>query len=325
MSPVSNFFAASKVLIVAGKGGVGKSTVCASLGVAAAKHGCDVLLVEVEGYSGLGPLLGVGALSYEETLVESEILGKKSTGGKGQLRARQIMADSALFDYIDHSDMGAAVKRLTKTGAIEMVATAAPGIRDLLALGKIRQLEQIGDADLIIVDAPSAGHALTFLAAPAALAQSSPGGPIKEQADAVLAMLGDESRCRVMLVTTPEETPVNELVETAFSIEETVDVKLAPVVVNSLWPSIPGLVDALGVDQQGKKKVTTKKDKALMAAASYRLDRVAAQKTEVDRLQEELPLDQIGLPFLFTTDLDLDRIGELADHLVSVLENGELS
>jgi len=287
------------------------------LGVAAAKHGCDVLLVEVEGYSSLGPLLGTGPLSYDETLIDNQIVGVT-----GRLRARQIMADSALFDYIDNSDMGVAVRRLSKSGAIEVVATAAPGIRDLLALGKIRQLEQTGDAELIIVDAPSAGHALTFLAAPAALAQSSPGGPIKEQADAVLAMLGNEDRCRVMLVTTPEETPVNELVETAFSIEETVNVKLAPVVVNAVWPAIPGLVEALETKRPKTKQGDTKQNKALVSAARYRLDREAAQQGEMDRLDEELPLQQLRLPFLFTTDLGVGGIETLADHIVAEILNG---
>ncbi len=317
---------------MAGKGGVGKSTVGATIGVAAANSGYDVLVVELEGYSSLGALLSTDSLGYEETVVTSPALT-----GNGRLRARQIVADSALNEYLDASIVGPVARALGSTGAVEIVATAAPGIRDLLALGKIRQIEQAATADLVIVDAPASGHALTFLAAPAAIASSTSSGPLREQADLAIEMMADDKRCQVLLVTVPEETPISETVETAFSLEDTVDMKLGPIVVNGLWPEIPGLAEALDQatdastqssvgEEQTSKKQARKRQTAQAAAkqhqleaAAFRLQRQASQERQVRRLEVELPLPQIQLPFLFTTELSAEHLAELADHFTAAV------
>lgn len=302
----AEFFAASNVLIVAGKGGVGKTTVGASISIAAARTGCDVLLIELEGHSSLGSVLGVGALTYDEVAIPPDDLGLT-----GSLRARQLRPDDALGDYLDRAGLGPLTSRLTKSGAMEVVATAAPGIRDLLTLGKIRQLEQANAADLIVVDAPAAGHALTFLTAAAGLGRSTSSGPVKDQADLVLEMFGDDRRCQVVLVTLPEETPVNETIETAFSLEEDVGIKLGPVVVNGVWPEIDGLAEAMPTPAKRRSKA-----RALAAqAAQYRLTRVADQQAEMARLAEQLPLPQLHLPFLFHADFSPLELATLADAL----------
>jgi anion-transporting ArsA/GET3 family ATPase len=304
------WFAASKVLVVAGKGGVGKSTVGASVAVAAARGGADVLVVELEGHGGLAPLLGADRLSYDDTPID--VPGR---GATGRIRGRRIQPDDALADYLDRAGLGPLASRLTRSGAIEVVATAAPGIRDLLTLGKIRQLEQGGDADLIVVDAPATGHALTFLTAAAGLAASTSSGPVRDQADLVLEMFADDRRCQVALVTLPEETPVSETIETAFALEDEVGIKLAPLVVNGVWPEIEGLAAAAGRLAGEEPPEGTVRGRAL-AAARYRLARLDDQRAELDRLARELPLPQVELPFLFTTDLECDGLLPLADALV---------
>ena len=108
-------------------------------------------------------------------------------------------------------------------------------------LGKVKQLERDGAADLLVLDAPAAGHAITFLQAARGLLDAVRVGPINTQAREVLEMLNDPARCQVVLVTLPEETPVNELIETAYSLEDKVGVSLGPVVVNGLYPEIDGL------------------------------------------------------------------------------------
>ena len=124
---------------------MGKTTVGASLAIAATRNGSDVLLIELEGHSNLSSAFGIDELHYEE--LEIPVLGR----GSGRLRARQISPDDALADYLQNAGLGSVSKRLTRTGAMEVVSTAAPGIRDLLTLGKIRQLEQAEAADLILV------------------------------------------------------------------------------------------------------------------------------------------------------------------------------
>jgi len=256
--------------------------------------------VELEGHSNLGSPFGRDELPYEPIALE-----KASTAG-GQIHGCQIRPDRALQEYLDASGLSRISNRLARTGAIDVIATAAPGIRDLLALGKIRQLEQSDDFDLIVVDAPAAGHAVTFLQAPSGLAESVPSGPVRQQADAVLEMFGDESRCQVVLVTVPEEAPVTEAIETAFTLEDRVGLHLGPIVVNACWPAIDGLEGAVERrDPSGEAE----------RAAAFRLDRMASQAEELERLWAELPLTQIALPFLFTTALERHHLDELADTL----------
>ena len=236
MDPVQ-FFAASRLVIVAGKGGVGKTTVTATLARAASRHGLSTLIVEVEGKSGLSSMFGEAPFAYDEVVLAEADEGT----GVAEIRARTLTPDDALLEYLGDKGMNRLSKRLVNTGALDMVATAVPGIRDILVLGKVKQLERATAADLLILDAPAAGHAITFLQSARGLADAVRVGPINAQARDVLELLGDAERCQVMLVTLPEETPVNELVETAFNLEDRVGVSLGPVVVNGMYPSLPGL------------------------------------------------------------------------------------
>ena len=158
--------------------------------------------------------------------------------GAGQIvRRRHPLsgADSAaaLAEYLETHGLGRVAKRLATSGVIEVVATAAPGIDDIVVLGKIKQLEQSGDYDLIVVDGPAAGHAITFLMAPVNLLKLVRGGPIHSQATDVAAMLTDPERSQVILVTLPETTPVNEAIETAEALRKDGGLTLGPVVVNA--------------------------------------------------------------------------------------------
>jgi len=313
MEPAT-FFAASRVVIVAGKGGVGKTTVTAALARAASLEGRSALIVEVEGKAGLPAMFGAEDLGYaEDVLVEAD-----QQAGIGEVRARALTADEALLEYLQDNRMTRVAKRLVSTGVLDVLATAAPGIRDILVLGKVKQLENDGVADLIVLDAPAAGHAVTFLRSARALQDSVRVGPINNQARDVLALLEDAARCQVMLVTLPEETPVNELVETAYSLEEEVGVALGPVIVNGLYPQTVGLdTPAAAATQMAGAQVEPTTIEALDAAADFRRHRMALQAEQLDRLSEQLPLPQLQLPFLFTADLDPDDLDGLAHRLIA--------
>ncbi len=195
---------------------------------------------------------------------------------------------------------------------IDVIGTAAPGIDDLVVLGKIKQLERSGQWDLIVVDGPAAGHAITFLTAAPGLLDAVRSGPVRDQATEVQAMLGDPERCQVVLVTLPETTPVNELIETSFAIEERVGVRLAPVVVNQV-DAATDLPDPTEVSF-GRARVQT--DDAV-AAAVFRRERVAAQQAELDRLRTDLPIRQLHLAARPTADLTTDDIRVLAAGLTT--------
>jgi anion-transporting ArsA/GET3 family ATPase len=305
----AQFFAASRVLIVAGKGGVGKSTVSAAVARCAALAGLSTLIVEIEGKSGLAGLFGQPTFGYEEVVLSA---GGGPTGS-ADVRARALTPDDALLEYLADHGLSRVSRRLLSAGALDMVSTAAPGIRDILVLGKVKQIERNGEADLVVLDAPAAGHAISFLRSARGLVDAVRSGPVRTQAADVLEMLTDPARCQVMLVTLPEETPVNELIDTAFSLEDEVGVSLGPVVVNGLYPTRPGLdLDPDAAAAAAGAPLGPGQAAELSAAAAFRAARTTLQDEQVARLASALPLPQLRLPFLFSTDLGPSDVDALA-------------
>ncbi len=282
---------------MAGKGGVGKTTVGATAALAAAREGAKVHLVELEGQSHLGALFGFGQLEFEPKLLHS-------TSAGGSIWGRRITPDEALLDYLGAHGLDRITGRLSTTGIIDVITTAAVGLRDLMALGKIRQISNRGDADLVVVDGPAAGHAISFLRTPAGLARASLGGPVHSQAESALEFLADESRCRVQLVCVPAVTPVTECIDTAYSLEDEVGVALAPVVINQTEKVLSGLVSA---------SKEAKLPQPASAVVGRRVASARIQRSQISRLAEGLPLRQIHLPRLYQASLNHQSIGRLAD------------
>ena len=277
----------------------------------AAMAGLTCLIVEVEGKSGLAAAFGSSeTLTYEEVELSPGI------------RARTLTPDEALVEYLEDRGMRRLSRRLLSSGAVDVVATAAPGIKDILVLGKVKQLERTAADDLIIVDAPAAGHAVTFLASAAGLLDAVRVGPIRAQATEVLDLLGDPERCQVLLVTLPEETPVNEVVETAYKLEDRVGVRLAPVVVNGVYPAVAGLdTDPRDAAGPSGTHLLAGEAEALAEAAAFRLGRIELQAEQVDRLARSLPLSQLHLPFLFTTEVGPAEVDLLAATLARAVKD----
>ena len=275
---------ASRVTVVAGKGGVGKTTVTAVLARAAAAAGQRTLVVELDGKPVLRSLVG-------------------------ELPCEQISAPAALEEYLRDHGFGRVARRLSASGVIDVVATAAPGIDDIVVLGKIKQLERCGEWDVIVVDGPAAGHAITFLTSAAGLLDAVRGGPVRTQAADVVELLHDPARCQVVLVTVPETTPVNEVVQTAYALEDRVGVRLGPVIVNS----VDGLLDAGEVPDPERIDLTgVPGGELLVRAATFRRARRRMQDDEIERLGIELALEQWHLPLLPVAGLGPDDIDLLA-------------
>lgn len=314
MEPTA-FLRQSRVLVVAGKGGVGKTTVTAALARLAADEGLKVLVVALDDSGALPHLLGSEAgFSYEEAVVYEK--------GRGQVSARVVTPDDALVEYLMDHGLRRVAKRLTSTGVLDVVATAIPGIREILVLGKVKQIERSGEFDLVLLDAPATGHAVRFLTSARGLLDAARGGPLRTQAAEVLEMLHDPERCQVLLVTVPEETPVNELIETAYRFEDEVGVLLGPVVVNSYYEQIPGLdSDLAAALKVGGAEAVGRKEQALARAASFRLGRQELQGAQLERLSSELPLPELVLPHLFVPELGPEEVGQLSTALGSAIRS----
>ena len=258
-------------------------------------------------------MFGVEPQGYDEVIAVHE--ADTDTGRIGQIALRSITPDGALIEWLSTHGFNRIVTRMASSGILEVVATATPGIKDLLVLGRIKALEQEGAADLIVVDAPAAGHALGFLRSPTGVRDAARTGTIHRQAVEVLELIGDPDRCQVVLVTIPEETPVNELIETSFAIEDETGVRLGPVIVNAVLPAIAGLdadLDPLDVSDRERA--------ALATAATFRSDRAALQDEQLARLADRLPLDQIQLPQLFGPGVGPDEIDQLTTRLLAEID-----
>ena len=250
-----HFFTAQRVLIVAGKGGVGKSAVAGSLALLAAQSGLKTLLV-----------------SFDAETIE--------VPAHERLEKVVVTPGKALTDYLASKGMGLISRQLAKSGIVELVATTAPGLDDLLVLGRIKAFEKELRADVIIVDGPAAGHAIDLVRAPLQLKRALATGPIAQQADEVLAMLADGNRCRVLMVTTPAMTPVQETVEAATELRDDVEIVLAPVVVNKCEQNIP-TINTSGMSEE------------LVDAYAYATQRMQAQQAAITTLQTSLELPQL--------------------------------
>jgi anion-transporting ArsA/GET3 family ATPase len=178
----------------------------------------------------------------------------------------------------------------------------------------------------VIVDAPAAGHAISFLMSARGLLDAVRVGPIRKQAQDVVSLLSDPTRCQVMLVTLAEETPVSEVVDTAFAIEDRAGVALGPVVVNGCFTPLPVGVSAdpgaIRADAQAANRfVSPREAEDLAHAAAFLEERHALQQAQIQRLNELLPLPRIELPFVFDPDITRRQLDTLADAFAHGIEH----
>ena len=205
------FFPGIRLHVVTGKGGTGKTTVAAALAVALSRGGRRVLVAEVEGRQGLAPLFGKGPLPAAETQVTT-------TEGGGSVSVLPVDPEKALIEYLDlFYHLGRAGKVLQRMGAVDFVTTIAPGLRDVLLIGKVKEAvaRRAGSGryyDAVVLDAPPTGRIVRFLGATDEVAQIAKVGPIRAQSESVMALLrGDETA--IHLVTLLEEMPVQETID----------------------------------------------------------------------------------------------------------------
>jgi anion-transporting ArsA/GET3 family ATPase len=327
LDPVS-FFSQARAFIVTGKGGVGKTTLSGAMANLAARHGLRALVVQVGATGDRHEPAFVSRLFGRDDVLEYDEVLLRSGPGGGEVVVRALRPDNALVEYLHFHGMRRLSRRLVSSGALDVVATAVPGMPDMLVLGKVKQMERAAAAglpdaaDVIVVDAPAAGHVVRFLQSPRGLLDAAGGGPVRAQAEEVVNMLSDPARCQVVLVTTPEETPVIETIETASLLEDRVGVKLCTVTVNGRYPVLdllspmaPGELSELAA--QAGVDLADEVSESLVAASELRRQRQEAQAAQVARLASELPLPQLELPFCFSAELGPEQLEVLTDALAA--------
>ncbi|MEO8602634.1 MAG: ArsA-related P-loop ATPase [bacterium] len=304
-----------RLLVVVGKGGVGKTTVACAMALEAARRGKTVLLCEVDGVARAPQLLQV----------DPGPLGQAVPTPAGPW-LMAVEGKAALAEYLG---MIVPVKRLLqavfKSQLYQYFVAAAPGLKELMTIGKIwyeaeRSAER-GDGrrwDCVIVDAPATGHGLQYLRMPAAARDTFEIGLVHREAQRIVDLLTDPKRTAVNLVTTAEEMPVNETVAMYRALRDDLAMPTGLLFVNRLHPGGLAAADAAKLEQAAKGQRDKKARLVLEAVAARARAEIGWAELNARhraRLVAEVPLPTIELPFLFTEEFGAAELDVLREQL----------
>lgn len=308
--------ARARLHVVTGKGGTGKTTVAVALALALASRGRKVLVVEVEGRQALAQLFDVPALPYEERKL-------LTVPGNGSLWGLAIDAEQAMIEYLDlFYGLKRSARGLKKMGAVDFVTTLAPGLRDVLLTGKVKESTTRTDSDghhtydAVVLDAPPTGRITKFLDATKEVANLTKFGPINRQSEGVIQLLHGPQTA-VHLVTLLEEMPVQETLDAAIELRKA-GFELGAVIVNRVR-AVPVPDRKLDPKVLAAGLRTANLPTALAAGlvqevADY-ADRLDIQAENAARL-DELDLPRVELPDL-NPPVDRGELNELAERFLS--------
>ncbi len=305
-----------RVVILSGKGGVGKSVVGAALALAAHRRGKRVLLVEVDA-----------------PLEAARVLGRRSSDGRPTqvlpgLFSVNLRPQAALDEYVHRVvKLEMLARRIIESPIYERFLAAAPGLKELMLLGKVMMLEAESTRfsgrpawDLIVVDAPATGHGLAFLKVPLVASSAIPVGPVGANARRVLALVQDPRRTALVVVAVPEEMAVVEAQQFQKSAREELSVEPSAFVLNACH-------ERRFSDQEEAEllRLTAAQARGTFAGGLSLEDGLRAARRQIRRrkltsfyrrrLERSLEIPLVSLPFLFREQLGIDDLRLLAERL----------
>ena len=299
-----------KLVVVTGKGGVGKTTVAAALGLLAARRGRRTVVCEVAQQERLAALFGVGDVGHSEVELAPGLFSVS------------VQPERAMHEWLRHQlKSGALAGLLGGSRLFSYLTAAAPGVTELVTMGKVWDLAQpsrrTGGStfDTVVMDAPATGHGLALLSAPRTYANIARVGPIARQAKAIDAFLRDGAATGLVAVALPEEMPVNETLDLERRLDEQLDLEVDQAVLNGL---LPQRFKASELRRLRELEDSTPVGGAVRAALAEH-DWARGQREQLGRLRAEVRAPVAELPYLFEPDLGRAELELLADRLGEAL------
>ncbi len=302
-------FLEKKLLFVTGKGGVGKSTVAIALGIRAALEGRRTIVCEVASSENASRIFHQAAVGFKEVELAND------------LWAISIDPEDAMKEYVLLQLKVKAMRDLLfRSRIFTYFAAATPGLNELVTIGKIWELAQLDRKvkhgrkyDLVIVDAPATGHGISFLQTPRTFANIARVGPVHSQAEQLEAMVTDSEQTGSIVVSLPEEMPVNETARLESELVGDIGMTVDRVIMNALYPDrfpagTSGAIDRLAVSEDPEVRAAGR-------AALSQTRRVAAQTEQFERLKKMVSAPISTLPFIFRPEIDLHAARQLAEVL----------
>ena len=296
-----------RLVIVTGKGGVGKSTIALALGFAAAAAGKRTIVCEVAAQENLSRIFHHSHVGFQEVEVAEN------------LWAISIDPDESMREYVllqlRVRPMG---DLLFRSRVFSYLTAATPGLRELVTVGKMWELAQprrkVKEGrvyDLVIVDAPPTGHGVGFLQTPRTFANIARVGPIAAQAQALDSFITNRRKTAVAIVALPEEMPVNETAALERDLTSKVGMTVERIYMNGLYPRRFNLAEEERIATAAA--ATEGAERAACLAALSESRRAAAQGQQLTRLEQLVDAPVHRLPYLFEPEIGVEHVRKLAE------------
>jgi hypothetical protein len=291
-----------RLVVVTGKGGVGKTTVAAALGLLMARRGRRTVVCEVAQQERLAGLFGVHDVGHEEPELAPGLF------------ALSVQPERAMHEWLRYQlHSGALAGLLGHSRLFHYLTAAAPGVTELVTMGKVWDLAQPerrtrgARYDTVIMDAPATGHALALMGAPRTYANVARVGPVGRQATQIDAFLRDGSSTGVLSVALPEEMPVNETVDLERRLGDELGVGVDRIVANAMLPQ--------RLTPEEARRLEPLRDNPAVLAALAEHHRAAGQQEQLERLRAEARAPVVTLPYLFEPEPRRRELELLSDRL----------